>query len=216
MSGRSDITAQAEKIYASGLKLAKEISDMIVDTVTRHATDIEGFVNRRDELLEVDARFLYFFAIAVELDFASATWQDQKTRDIIEGIAHLASQEFQFRSSSLRTERELATLQDDLQDNLLKMYDNLEKNWCVLRKGTVSTEKAKDDLTYIFVLYYLRHVYPAIKFFIGTGKLTGNLCLFVSLQRQFALKMIPSQFQQPSPNEEAASPGSIVDRGSEN
>jgi hypothetical protein len=153
MTGRSDITAGAAKIYASGLKLGKEISDMIVGTVTEYATDIENFVNRKHELLDVDAKFLFFFAIAVELNFVSAAWQEQKTTDIIDEIAHIASQHFEFTSSSMKTESELAIERKTFRESLYKMYENLQSSWIYGRK-TEPLLRKRSSFSFSFYIIY--------------------------------------------------------------
>jgi hypothetical protein len=202
-SGRGDLTAEATKILSLGLKLGKEISDMIVDTVTRHATNIEDFVNRKEEILNVDARFLWFFAVALELDFASATWQEHKTNDVIKEIAQIAIRDIRFTSSSLKTESKWAIERDSLRANLSKMHENLHKSWGVLRKGGIPP----DDIIFHFGLYYLRRVYPPISSLFGTG----NVPLLASLNSQFGLKVIPPQFRRQSQHEGTAPPGSKID-----
>lgn len=178
--GVIEIDKQAKMILRGGEALAHEIEVAIQDIVISNAASIERFHERREELTNVDNKYLFFYAISLVLVFASdaKNWTEENINRIIDKAAEEIVHVMRFRTADQgnpKSERSsIATL-------LRGMFENVRSNFH--RLGEIGEAKEHDDAIFTLILMYLRKVHPASLTFL----VEGNIAVLGALQQSFGL-----------------------------
>jgi hypothetical protein len=163
IDGRT-VSADVRAVGNAGAALGKELLDIITEGVMRNAAVIRDFTTRKEELLHVEAEFLYWFSYAVCLYFArrEKEWDAAKVTSVMEDLTVAMARSFRY-TAALPLDQDVAQQGQRLRASLQSVYEHVSRSFDRVVSGELLAqgEQPAGDALLTLNMLYVTKVYPA-------------------------------------------------------
>jgi len=159
------VPADVRAVGNAGAGLGKELMDLITEGVMLSAAEISDFTSRKEELLRVNAGFLFMLSTAMCLCFArlEKRWDAAKVASVMETLMTEMSWSFRYKSVSLQSDEEASREQQRLCSDMQGVYEHVSRCFDRVFGGELAKEGEEKVADALLTLnhYWLTQAYPA-------------------------------------------------------